>query len=276
MKKGKILSIAVSALLVLGLAGCGQKQEAAKQNDTSKETKKVIKVGASPTPHAEILKEVVKPLLVKEGYDLQIVEFTDYVIPNTSLDSGELDANFFQHIPYLTSFNKEKHTDLDYTVKVHLEPMGVYSKKVKKLDELKDGATIAIPNDPSNGARALKVLQASAVIKLKDGDLVSKLDITENKKNIKITELEAAQLPRVIGDVDAAVINTNYAIPAGLNPTKDAIAIESKDSPYANVLAVRTKDKDQPYIQALSKALTSPEVKKYIEDKYKGSIVPAF
>ena len=154
--------------------------------------------------------------------------------------------------------------------------MGVYSKKIKKLDELKDGATIAIPNDPTNGARALKVLQASGVIKLKDGDLISKLDITENKKNIKITELEAPQLPRVLNDVDAAVINTNYAIPAGLNPTKDAIAIESKDSPYANVIAVRTKDKDQEFVKALSKAVNSPEVKKYIEDKYKGSIVPAF
>jgi D-methionine transport system substrate-binding protein len=276
MKKGKILSIAISALLVLGLAGCGQKQDATKQGDTSKATKKVIKIGASPTPHAEILKEAVKPILAKEGYDLQIVEFTDYVTPNTALDSGELDANFFQHVPYLETFNKEKHTDLSYTAKVHLEPMGVYSKKIKKLDELKDGATIAIPNDPTNGARALKVLQAAGVIKLKDGDLISKLDITENKKNIKITELEAPQLPRVLTDVDAAVINTNYAIPAGLNPTKDAIAIEAKDSPYANVIAVRTKDKDQEYIKALSKAVNSPEVKKFIEDKYKGSIIPAF
>jgi len=275
MKKGRILSIAISALLVLGLAGCGQKQDAAKQGDASKETKKVIKIGASPVPHKEIL-EVVKPILEKEGYDLQIVEFTDYVTPNTALNDGELDANFFQHIPYLTTFNKEKHTDLAYSAKVHLEPMGVYSNKVKKIEELKDGATIAIPNDPTNGARALKVLQASGLIKLKDGDLVSKLDITENKKNIKITELEAPQLPRVLNDVDAAVINTNYAIEAKLNPTKDAIAIESKDSPYANVIAVRTKDKDQPYVQALTKAINSAEVKKFIEDKYKGSIIPAF
>jgi lipoprotein, YaeC family len=276
MKKGRLLSIAISALLVLGLAGCGQKQDTTKQSETSKETKKVIKIGASPTPHAEILKDAVKPILAKEGYDLQIVEFTDYVTPNTALDSGELDANFFQHVPYLTQFNKDKHTDLSYTAKVHLEPMGVYSKKIKKLDELKDGATIAIPNDPTNGARALKVLQASGIIKLKDGELVSKLDITENKKNIKITELEAPQLPRVLNDVDAAVINTNYAIPAQLNPLKDAIAIESKDSPYANVIAVRTKDKDQEFVKALSKAVNSPEVKKYIEDKYKGSIIPAF
>lgn len=275
MKKGRILSVAISALLVLGLAGCGQKQDSAKQSDTSKETKKVIKIGASPVPHKEIL-EVVKPILQKEGYDLQIVEFTDYVTPNTALNDGELDANFFQHIPYLTTFNKEKHTDLVDTAKVHIEPMGVYSNKVKKIEEIKDGAEIAIPNDPTNGARALKVLQTAGLIKLKDGDLVSKLDITENKKNIKIKELEAPQLPRVLNDVDAAVINTNYAIEAKLNPTKDAIAIESKDSPYANIIAVRTKDKDQAFVKALTKAVNSPEVKKFIEDKYKGSIIPAF
>jgi D-methionine transport system substrate-binding protein len=275
MKKGRILSIAISALLVLGLAGCGQKQDTAKQSDTSKETKKVIKIGASPVPHKEIL-EVVKPILQKEGYDLQIVEFTDYVTPNTALNDGELDANFFQHIPYLTTFNKEKHTDLVDTAKVHIEPMGVYSNKVKKIEEIKDGAEIAIPNDPTNGARALKVLQTAGLIKLKDGDLVSKLDITENKKNIKIKELEAPQLPRVLNDVDAAVINTNYAIEAKLNPTKDAIAIEAKDSPYANIIVVRTKDKDQAFVKALTKAVNSPEVKKFIEDKYKGSIIPAF
>ncbi|KZL90850.1 MetQ/NlpA family ABC transporter substrate-binding protein [Clostridium magnum] len=275
MKKGRILSIAISALLVLGLAGCGQKQDTAKQNDASKETKKVIKIGASPVPHKEIL-EVVKPILQKEGYDLQIVEFTDYVTPNTALNDGELDANFFQHVPYLTTFNQEKHTDLSYTAKVHIEPMGVYSNKVKKIEEIKDGAEIAIPNDPTNGARALKVLQTAGLIKLKDGDLVSKLDITENKKNIKIKELEAPQLPRVLNDVDAAVINTNYAIEAKLNPTKDAIAIEAKDSPYANIIVVRTKDKDQAFVQALNKAVNSAEVKKFIEDKYQGSIIPAF
>lgn len=275
MKKGKILSIAVSALLVLGLSGCGQKQEATKTSDTSKETKKVIKVGATPVPHKEIL-EQVKPILAKEGYDLQIVEFTDYVTPNTSVDEGQLDANFFQHVPYLTKFNEEKKTKLDYTVKVHIEPMGVYSKKVTKLADIKDGAEIAIPNDPTNGARALRLLEKEGLIKLKAGDLISKTDITENKKNIKVTEMEAPQLPRVLGDVDAAVINTNYAIQANLNPLKDAIAIESKDSPYANILAVKQDSKDKPYIQALSKALNSPEVKKFIEEKYKGSIVPAF
>ena len=233
--------------------------------------KKIIKVGASPVPHKEIL-EVVKPLLAKEGYTLEIVEFTDYVTPNTALAEGQLDANFFQHVPYLQSFSKEKNLDLDYTVKVHIEPMGVYSSKYKKLSDLKDGAEIAIPSDPTNGARALRVLENAGLLKLKSGELISKLDITENPKNLKITELDAPQLPRILKDVDAAVINSNFAIEANLNPTKDSLAIEAKDSPYANVLAVRSEDKTKPYIQALSKALNSPEVKKFIEDKYKGNV----
>ncbi|WPC43033.1 MetQ/NlpA family ABC transporter substrate-binding protein [Clostridium sp. JS66] len=273
MKKKKIISLILSSLVVLSLAGCGAKSGDA-SSSTSKD-KKVIKVGATPVPHAEILKQV-KPILQKEGYDLQIVEFTDYVTPNTSLNEGQLDANFYQHVPYLEQFNKEKHTELSYTVKVHLEPMGVYSNKVKKIADIKDGAEIAIPNDPTNGSRALKVLQNAGLIKVKDGELISKADITENKKNIKIKELDAPQLPRVLGDVDAAVINANYALQANLNPTKDAIAIEPKDSPYANVLAVRTKDKDKDSIKALSKALNSPEIKKFIEEKYKGSIIPSF
>lgn len=275
MKKKKIVSLILSSLVVLSLAGCGSKGGDASNSSSASKDSKVIKVGATPVPHAEILKQV-KPILQKEGYDLQIVEFTDYVTPNTSLNEGQLDANFYQHIPYLEQFNKEKHTELSYTVKVHLEPMGVYSNKVKKIADIKDGAEIAIPNDPTNGARALKVLQNAGLIKVKDGELISKADITENKKNIKIKELDAPQLPRVLGDVDAAVINSNYALQANLNPTKDAIAIEPKDSPYSNVLAVRTKDKDKDSIKALSKALNSPEIKKFIEEKYKGSIIPSF
>jgi len=265
----KLLSVLLSIVVIFTLSGCGAKKEAVVAD------KKIIKVGASPVPHKEIL-ELIKPILAKEGYTLQIVEFTDYVTPNTALAEGELDANFFQTIPYLEQFSKEKKLDLTYTVKVHIEPMGLYSSKYKKLSDLKDGAKIAIPNDPSNGARALRVLEKAGLIKLKAGELISKLDITENPKNIKITELEAPQLPRILKDVDAAVINANYAIEAGLNPTADAIAIEAKDSPYANVLAVKTADKEKPYIKALSKALTSPEVKKFIEDKYKGNVVPAF
>lgn len=274
----KALSIISTLILTVGLAGCGQQQapaSATAAGSAAGSTKKVIKVGATPVPHEEIL-EQVKPILAKEGYDLQIVEFTDYVTPDTALAEGDLDANFFQHIPYLQEMNKEKNLNLDYTVKVHIEPMGVYSQKITKLDDLKNGATIAIPNDPTNGARALRVLESAGLIKLKSGDLVSKLDITDNPKNLKIDELDAPQLPRVLGEVDAAVINTNYALQAKLNPTKDALAIESKDSPYANVLAVREEDKNKDYIQALSKALNSPEIKKFIEDKYQGSIIPAF
>ncbi|APH18398.1 MetQ/NlpA family ABC transporter substrate-binding protein [Clostridium botulinum] len=270
MKK-KILSIAIAITLILGLValtGCGSSKEEAKE-------KKTIVVGATPEPHAEILKKV-KPILEKKGYTLEIKEFTDYVTPNTALQDGEIDANFYQHIPYLEEFNKEKKTDLSYTVKVHLEPMGVYSKTIKDLKELKNGATISIPSDPTNGSRALKLLEKEGIIKLKEGELVSKMDITKNPKNIKIEELDAAQLPRTLGDVDAAVINTNYAVPANLNPLKDALAIESKDSPYANVIVVKTENKNAEYIKALDEAINSEEIKKYIEEQYKGAILPAF
>jgi D-methionine transport system substrate-binding protein len=265
----KFLTAILTLILVISLAGCG-----AKTSDNSGD-KKVIKVGATPVPHAEILKEV-KPILEKEGYTLDIVEFTDYVTPNSALAEGQIDANFFQHIPYLNKTNSEKKYDLVYTVKVHIEPMGVYSSKYKKLSDIPEGAQIAIPNDPTNAARALRVLESAGLIKVKAGELVTELDITDNPKKLKIKELDAPQLPRLLKDVSAAVINTNYALEANLNPTKDALAIESKESPYANVLAVRKEDKDKPYIKALSKALNSPEIKKFIEDKYKGNIVPAF
>ena len=269
----KILSLVLVTFLLIGAAGCSKSQSAASANGSS--NKKTIKVGATPVPHEEIL-EQVKPILEKEGYKLEIVEFNDYVTPNMSLSDGEIDANFFQHVPYLNKYNEEKKTDLTYTVKVHLEPMAMYSKKIKNIKDLKDGAEIAIPNDATNGSRSLKLLQSAGLIKLKDGTLVSKEDITSNPKNIKIQELDAPQLPRTLDDVDAAVINTNYAIEAKLNPLKDALAIEGKDSPYANVLAVRKEDKDKPYIKALSNALNSPEIKKFINEKYKGSIIPAF
>lgn len=268
----KYLGILVSLILItVAAVGCGS--SSTKSSSTA--DKKTIVIGASAVPHAEIL-EQVKPILAKEGYTLKIKVFNDYVIPNTSLQDGELDANFFQHVPYLNTFNKEKHTDLTYTVKVHIEPMGVYSKKIKNLNGLKDGAEIAIPNDPTNGARALRVLENAGLIKLKSGDNVTKLDITENKKNLKFKEMDAAQLPRTLDDVDAAVINANYALQANLNPTKDALALEAKNSPYANVIAVKKGNENKPYIKALDKAITSPEIKKFIEEKYKGSIIPAF
>lgn len=280
----KILSIILSALLISGLSGCST------QKDTSKETKvedkKVIKVGATAVPHKEILEGAVKSLLEKQGYKLEIIEYTDYVLPNTALADGELDANYFQHEPYLNNMIKEKNLDLTYTVKVHLEPIALYSKKIKSLDELKDGAVIAVPNDSTNEARALRLLESQGLFKLKEGELVTKLDIDKasNTKNIQIKEVDAAQIPRSLVDFDAAVINSNYAMSSGLTPNTDSIVnsegkhiIEStKDNPYNNILAVRKEDKDKPYIQALSKALTSPEVKKFIEDKYKGSVIPAF
>ncbi|WP_455595422.1 MetQ/NlpA family ABC transporter substrate-binding protein [Cloacibacillus porcorum] len=237
---------------------------------------KEIKVGVTPFPHKDLM-NVVKELVAKDGYDLKIVEFTDYVTPNTALAEKALDANFFQHIPYLENTNKERGYDLVWVAKIHIEPLGLYSKKIKKIDELKNGAQIAIPNDATNCARALRLLEKSGLIKVKAGELVTAKDITENPKNLKIRELDAAQLPRTLQDVDAAVINTNFAGEAGLIPAKDAIVIEGKDSPYANVLVVRGADKDSPAVKALVKASNSKEVKDYINKNLvpKG-IVPAF
>jgi len=265
----------LTTLVIIGLiglitAGCSG-SETAKNNET------VIKVGATPVPHAEIL-EVVKPILAKEGIQLEIVEFTDYIQPNLKLADGELDANYFQHIPYLENFSSEHNLALTYIAKVHIEPMGIYSEKVDLLEELQNGATIAIPNDPTNGGRALILLDKAGIIRLKDGVGITATinDIAENTKNLKIQELEAATLPRVLQDVDAAVINTNYALEAGFVPTKDALFIEDSNSPYVNVLAVRKEDKDNPVLAKLAKALNSEEVKKFIEEKYNGAVVPAF
>lgn len=267
---------ALAGLLALGalVAGCsGEKKEAAQSSDK----KVVLKVGATPVPHAEILNEI-KPLLAKDGIDLQIIEFTDYVKPNLSLNDKEIDANFFQHEPYLKKFAADRKLDLVNLVAVHIEPMGVYSKKLKDIKSVPDGAKVAIPNDPTNGGRALNILAKAGLIKLKDGVGISATvgDIVENPKNLKITEAEAAMLPRTLDDVDLAVINSNFAMEAKLNPTKDALFIEPKDSPYANMVAVRKGDENRKEIQALKKALTSPEVKKFIEEKYKGAVIPAF
>ena len=267
---------ALAGLLALGalVAGCsGEKKEAAQSSDK----KVVLKVGATPVPHAEILNEI-KPLLAKDGIDLQIIEFTDYVKPNLSLNDKEIDANFFQHEPYLKKFAADRKLDLVNLVAVHIEPMGVYSEKLKDIKSVPDGAKVAIPNDPTNGGRALNILAKAGLIKLKDGVGISATvgDIVENPKNLKITEAEAAMLPRTLDDVDLAVINSNFAMEAKLNPTKDALFIEPKDSPYANIVAVRKGDENRKEIQALKKALTSPEVKKFIEEKYKGAVIPAF
>ena len=229
-------------------------------------------------PHAEIL-EQAKPLLAKEGIDLQIVEFNDYVQPNLALNDKELDANYFQHEPYLKNFMDEhKEVKLKNAAGVHIEPMGIYSHKVKKLDELKDGASIAIPNDPTNGGRSLLLLEKAGLLKLKDGvgEKATVQDIVENPKNLKFQEVEAAQVPRTLDDVDAAIINSNFAMQVPLDPTKDALFIEDSTSPYVNIIAVREGDENRPEIQALIKVLHSDEIKNFINEKYKGAVVPAF
>jgi D-methionine transport system substrate-binding protein len=278
MKKIIALIIAIS-ITIVGAVACSVKPIEQTTGVVPTEAPKVtvIKVGATPIPHAELL-NFVKPLLEKENIKLEIIEFQDYVQPNTALVDKELDANFFQHQPYLDSFNKEKNQNLVSAGSVHVEPLGLYSKSIKNISELKDGAEIAIPNDPSNASRALLLLQSNGILKLKDGGSITSTekDIVENLKNLKIILAEAAQLPRVLEDVDAAIINTNYALPANLNPVKDALIIEGKDSPYANNVVVRSGDQERAEIKKLVEVLNSPEVKKFIEEKYQGAVVPAF
>lgn len=275
MKKSikKLLSLALTLALGVTLVGCGANDEEVSKDDNKA---KSIAIGVSPEPHKAIVENAIKPLLEAEGYTVEVVEFSDYVLPNTALAEGELDANYFQHVPFMEATAKEKSYDLSYTAKVHIEPMGVYSEKINDLSAIKEGAEIVIPNDPSNGARALKLLAKNGVIEVPDGDLITAKDITSNPKNIKIIELDPEQLPRVLKDVDAAVINTNYALEGGFNPLNDALVIEDGESPYANIIAVRTEDTEKDKIKALTKAATSEEVKKYIEDNYKGAIIPAF
>ena len=223
-----------------------------------------IVVGVTPFPHKDIML-AAKPLLAKEGYNLVIKEFTDYVQPNMALASKQLFANFFQHEPYLDNMNKEKKLDLVSIGKVHIEPLGVYSKKIKKLADLKKGNSVSVPNDPTNEARALRLLEANGVITIKPGALVTVADITKNPLGLKFHELDAAQLPRTLDDVTASVINTNFAGEAGLVPSRDALVMEGSESPYANIIVVRNEDKDSPKAKALMKAVQSPEVKEYIQ-----------
>ena len=236
-----------------------------------------LSVAATAVPHAEIL-EFVKPTLAKEGVELNIKVFTDYVQPNVQVAEKRLDANFFQHQPYLDEFNKSRGTELVSVAGVHVEPFGAYSSKHKSLNELPQGANVVIPNDATNGGRALLLLDKAGVIGLKDGAGITATpkDIAENPKKIKIRELEAATLPRVLTQVDLALINTNYALEAKLDPAKDALVIEGSDSPYVNILVARPDDKDSEDMKKLVAALHSPEVKAYILEKYKGAIVPAF
>ncbi|KAE9641533.1 MetQ/NlpA family ABC transporter substrate-binding protein [Pseudomonas sp. PB106] len=236
-----------------------------------------LTVAATPVPHAEIL-EFVKPALAKEGVDLKVKVFTDYIQPNVQVAEKRLDANFFQHQPYLDEFNKAKGTDLVAVTGVHLEPLGAYSSKLKDLKDLPSGANVVIPNDATNGGRALLLLAKAGVITLKDPTniLSTVKDIATNPKDLKIRELEAATIPRVLTQVDLALINTNYALEAKLDPSKDALVIEGNDSPYVNILVSRPDNKDSDAMKKLAAALHSPEVKQFITEKYKGAVLPAF
>lgn len=270
MKFKLFASVCVAAGLAFGLAGCGD-DNAPKSGDA-----KTLTVGASPVPHADIL-NLIAPQLQKEGITLKVIEFSDYIQPNLSLNDKELDANFFQHKPYLDSFSKDRGLKLTSLVAVHIEPMGVYSHKVKNVADVAEGSEVAIPNDPTNGGRALRVLADAGIFGLKDGVGVNgtPADIVNNAKNVKILEMEAAVLPRTLDDVDFAVINSNFALSVGLNPIKDSLFTEAKDSPYANIVAVRADD-NREVLQKLKSAITSPAVRDFILEKYKGSVVPAF
>lgn len=267
-KKLLALSLALAFSVSGVLAGCGAKSG------------KLV-VGASASPHAEILKEV-QSVLKEKGIELEIKEFSDYVLPNTALEDKSLDANFFQHKPYLDNFNAEHKTNIVSAAQIHYEPFGLYPGKLKTIDAIVDGTTIAVPNDTSNEARALLLLQAIGLIKVNPdaGFNATVKDITENPKNIQIKELEAAQLTRALPDVDFAIINGNYAIQAGFNVVTDALAKEEGNSvsaqTYANIIAVRKGDENREDIKALIEALKSDKVKKFIEDKYQGAVVPIF
>lgn len=266
-----VLAVVLAATSLVSLAGCGK---------TDKEETKTITVGASVTPHAEIL-NAAKEVLKKKGYELKVVEYNDYVLPNTATESGELDANYFQHKPYLDNFNEENKTHLVSVEAIHYEPFGIYAGKTKTLADVKNGAKIAIPNDGTNEARALYLLEAQGLIKLKSGIgfTATKLDIESNPKNLEIEEIEAAQLVRALNDVDLAVINGNYAIQGNLK-VKDALAVEDAKSEsaqtYANILVVKEGNENKPEIKALAEALTSQEVKDFINQKYDGAVVPIF
>ena len=304
--KRKVLALACTLALSAGLlAGCGSSTDTAAEaestvaavesteaveaesteaesTDTAAEveSKGTITVAATPVPHAEIL-EAAKDLMAAEGWDLEIVEFTDYVQPNEVVESGDVDANYFQHKPYLDTFNEENGTHLVSAGAIHYEPFGIYAGKSDSLDELADGAEVLVPNDVTNEARALLLLQDQGLLTLKeDAGLTATInDITENPKNLDIVELEAAQLPRSLQDADIAVINGNYAIEAGLKVT-DALAVESSDSlaaqTYGNVVAVREGDEESDKTKALMEVLTSDDIKEFIETKYDGAVVPLF
>lgn len=270
MKKRVLGALLISSIVATLFTGCGKKEE----------EDKVIKIGATPTPHAEIL-EVIKDDLEEKGYTLEIVEYNDYIIPNNATESGELDANYFQHQPYLDDFNAENGTHLVSVAGVHFEPFGIYAGKTKSLADLGEGATVAVPNDTTNEARALLLLEAEGLIQLKDGAgmTATVADIVENPLNLQIEELEAAQVARTVNDVDIACINGNYAAEAGYK-VSDALATESADSlaaqAYVNIVVVKEGNEDSEKTKALVDAIISEEVRDYINSEYDGGVVPVF
>ena len=286
----KLIAIVLTLVLALSFAACAQPEAAPAETAAPETTESAapaelvkVKVGASVTPHAEIL-NAVKDELKAAGYDLEVVEFTDYVLPNTALEDGDLIANYFQHTPYLNSFNAEHGTHLVSVVSIHYEPFGIYAGKAASIDALTDGAKIAVPNDGSNETRALLLLQQEGILTLKEGidasSNATKLDIAGNPKNIEIVEMEAAQLVNSLPDVDLAVINGNYALLGGLNAATDALAIEDASGDaaqtYANIIAVKEGSEKDPGVLALVKALQSDAVRDYINATYGGAVVPIF
>ena len=267
----RILAAGAAAVLAVGLTACGGKE--------NKADDKTITVAASPTPHAEIL-EAAKDLLKEKGYTLEIKEFDDYPQQNVVVDEGEFDANYFQHQPYLDNFNEEKGSDLVSAAKIHYEPLGIYPGASENLENIKDGAKIAVPNDATNEARALLLLEENGIITLKEdaGLNATKKDVEKNPHNIEIVELDAAQIARVVEELDFVILNGNYALDAGFNVQTDAIAKEEADSEaaqtYANIIAVKKENKDSEKIKALVEVLQSEEIGKFITDTYEGAVVP--
>ena len=274
----KFLAVALALVLCLSLAACGGSGDSSDEapDETPAESVKLT-VAASPTPHAVILEQCVS-ILAEQGIELVINEYGDYVFPNTAVEDGEEDANYFQHIPYLDDFNAERGTHLVSVAGVHVEPMGIYAGKTSSLEELPDGAVIAVPNDATNEGRALLLLEAQGLIKLEDSSNLAATpkDIAENPKNLEFMEVEAATIPSIVSEVDLAVINSNFALGAGYNPVEDSLAIESADSPYVNVLVVKEGNEENPAVLALIEALHSDAIRDFITEEFAGAVVPAF
>lgn len=277
----KYLSLVLALVLCLSLTACGGSSDSASDDaaaeDAATEEAVVLNVAASATPHAEILEQCVAPL-AEQGIELKVNVYGDYVVPNTAVEEGSEDANYFQHVPYLDNFNAENDTHLVSVAGVHVEPMGIYAGMTASLEELADGATVAVPNDVTNEARALLLLEAQGLIKLNEdaGLEATPNDIAENPKNLSFVELEAAMVPNTLTEVDIAVINVNYALEAGFNPVEDALAIENADSPYVNILVVKEGNEGNEAVAALIEVLHSDAVRDFINEKYAGAVVPAF